>query len=459
MRVKQSRVGWRACRSVDCNTKASRRYRKLYEIALVIMAAHRAAYASARDNRRIRDIIAASDKGMYGMESGVRLRNRCAIVGVGNSALGRVPGMDSLALLEQASWRTVADAGLSISDIDGLVSHGPGDIYSHHQRIGERLGINARFSTSVDNGGASQVLAVALAVMAIDAGLCSTVLCGYGRNGWSRTNANSTAKTSLSLIPQEHLPHEFGPEYGYFGAVASHGLGAQRHMHEYGTKREHFAHVAISFREHALRNPEASMKKPLTLEDYFAARMIAEPYGVFDCSLISDGAGAVIVTSAERARDLKAKPVYIRGFGSFNNLRGWTKDRNMVETATKQSGEAAYRMAGIGPRDIDTAQLYDCFTGMVVTQFEDYGFCAKGEGGPFAASGALRLEGALPTNTSGGQLSEAHVEGMLQIVEGVRQLRHTHPKDRQVADASIALVSGHGGNAVCHSTLILGAQT
>jgi acetyl-CoA acetyltransferase len=392
-------------------------------------------------------------------EGDSRLRDKYAIAGVGHSALGRVPGMDSLALLEQAAWRAVADAGLKMTDVDGLVSHSPGDIYSHHQRIGERLGINARFSTSVDNGGASQVLAVALAVMAIDAGLCSTVLCGYGRNSWGRTHASSDAKTKLALIPQEQLPKEFGPEYGYYGAVASHGLGAQRHMHDYGTTREHFAHVAISFREHALRNPAAMMKKPLTLDDYFAARMIAEPYGVYDCSLLSDGAGAVIVTSAERARDLPQPPVYVKGFGSFNNLRGWTKDRNMVETATKGSGEAAYRMAGVGPRDIDTAQLYDCFTGMVVTQLEDYGFCAKGEGGPFAASGALRLAGQLPTNTSGGQLSEAHVEGMLQIVEGVRQLRHTYPKERQVEGATTALVSGHGGNAVCHSTLILGSQT
>ena len=387
------------------------------------------------------------------------LRNRCAIVGVGNSTLGRVPGKDALALLEQASWRAVADAGLKMADIDGVITHSPGDIYSHHQRIGERLGINARFSTSVDNGGASQVLAVALAVMAIDAGLCDAVLCGYGRKGWSRMNANEQAKTSLALIPQESLPREFGPEYGYYGAVALHGLGARRHMHEYGTTREHFAHVAISFREHALRNSEATMKKPLTLDDYFAARMIADPYGLYDCSLLSDGAGAVIVTSAERVRDLKELPVYIKGFGSFNNLRGWTKDRNMIETAARVSGDTAYRMAGVGPSDIDTAQLYDCFTGMVITQFEDYGFCAKGEGGPYAASGALRLDGRLPTNTSGGQLSEAHVEGMLQIIEGVRQLRRSYPKERQIEGAETALISGHGGNAVCHSTLILGSQT
>lgn len=391
-------------------------------------------------------------------EAGARLRNRCIIAGVGNSQLGRVPDLDSLGLLEQAVRRAVDDAGLKLSNIDGIVSHSPGDIYAHHQRLGERLGINARFSTTVDNGGASQVLAVALAVMAIDAGLCSTVVCGYGRNGWSRTHANNEARLKNELLPLEHLAHEFGPEYGYYGAVASHGLGARRHMHEYGTKREHFAEVAISFREHATRNPDATMRKPLTLEEYLAARIIVDPYSLYDCSLVSDGAGAVIVAGVERARDFMSVPVFIRGFGMFNNLSGWTKDRNMIETAAKASGEAAFRMAGVGPDDIDTTQLYDCFTGMVITQLEDYGFCAKGEGGPFAASGALRLGGRLPTNTSGGQLSEAHVEGMLQIVEGVRQLRHTYPRERQVVDAEIALISGHGGNAVCHSTLILGSQ-
>jgi acetyl-CoA acetyltransferase len=393
------------------------------------------------------------------IEPNRRLRDRCAIVGAGNSVLGRVPDMDALALLEQACWRAALDAGLTMSDIDGIITHGPGGIYTHHQRIGERLGINAQFSTSIDNGGASQVLAVALAVMAIEAGLCSTVICGYGRNGWSRTRQSRESKAAGSLIPQDQIALEFGPEYGYSGAVSAHALGAQRHMHEYGTTREHFAHVAISFREHALRNPDAMMKKPITLDDYFEAPLIAAPYGLFDCSLVSDGAGAVIVTTTERALDLKAKPVLIKGFGSFNNLRGWIKDRNMIDTSAKVSGEKAFRMAGLGPEEIDTAQFYDCFTGMVIAQLEDYGFCAKGEGGPFAASGALRLGGRLPSNTSGGQLSEAHVEGMLQIVEGVRQLRGDHPKERRVKGAETALISGHGGNTICHATLILGAQS
>jgi acetyl-CoA acetyltransferase len=256
--------------------------------------------------------------------------------------------------------------------------------------------------------------------------------------------------------PASQRAQEFGPEYGYFGAVAAHAFGATRHMHLYGTTRDQFGEIAVAFREHALRNPDAQIKKPLSITQYHQAQQIVSPFGLFDCSLRSDGAGAVIVTSRERARDLCQPPVSIKGFGSFNNLTGWFAGDNMVVTAAKQSGESAYKMAGIGPADVDTAQLYDCFTYMVVAQLEDYGFCKKGEGGLYAASGALRMGGQLPTNTSGGQLSEAHVEGMLQVVEGVRQLRHTYPKERQVQDAEIALVSGHGGNQVCHSTLILG---
>jgi acetyl-CoA acetyltransferase len=297
---------------------------------------------------------------------------------------------------------------------------------------------------------------VALASMAIKAGLASTVICGYGRDAWSRTHSSEEARVRNETRPESLRAQEFGPEYGYFGAVAAHAFGATRHMHLYGTTREHFGAVAVAFREHALRNPDAQMKKPLSIAQYHEAQPIVAPFGLFDCSLRSDAAGAVIVTSRERARDLRQPPVSIKGFGSYNNLTGWFSADNMVTTAAKESGEAAYKMAGIGPADVSCAQLYDCFTYMVVAQLEDYGFCKKGEGGPFAASGALRIDGRLPTNTSGGQLSEAHAEGMLQVVEGVRQMRHTYPAERQVKGAEIALISGHGGNQVCHSTLILG---
>jgi acetyl-CoA acetyltransferase len=391
-----------------------------------------------------------------GVEASRELRDYCSVVGTATSRLGRVPGVSSLDLLVEAIRNAVEDAGLKASDIDGVICRGPDESYSHHQMVAERLGVNARFSTTLTNGGASQILAIAIATMAIRFGLANTIVCGFGRDTWSRTHATEEARVRNETRPASLLPREFGPEYGYFGATAAHAFGATRHMHLYGTTRDDFGAIATAFREHALRNPDAQMKKPLSMEDYHAGRMIVAPFGMFDCSLRSDAAGAVIVTRSDRARDMRRPPVLIKGFGTHNNTRGWFNDDNMVITAAKQSGEAAYRMAGLGPSDVDTAQIYDCFTYMVLTQLEDYGFCKKGEGGGFVSSGALRLGGALPCNTSGGQLSESHAEGMLQIVEGVRQLRHLYPAERQVKDAEIALISGHGGNQVCHSTLILG---
>ena len=389
------------------------------------------------------------------IETSVQYRDRCSIVGVGHSRLGRVPGVSALDLQIEAITHALDDAGLAPSDIDGLLCRGPQDIYCHHQLVGARLGINARFSTSVDSGGASQALSVALAVMAIQAGMATTVVVGFGGDAWSSTHASDAARLANDTHGGKR-PKEFGLEYGYTGAVAAHAFGAQRHMDLYGTTREHFCEIALVCRENALRNPDAQMKKPFTREDYFAARMVVAPFGLFDCSLRSDGAAAVIVTSTERARDLRQPPVLIKGYGSHNNTRGWFADDNMVHTAAGPSGAAAYRMAGLGPKDIDVAQIYDCFTYMVLTELEDYGFCKKGEGGDFVASGALRMGGELPCNTAGGLLSEGHVDGMLHICEGARQLRHTYSPTRQVKNAEIALVSGHGGNQVCHASLILG---
>jgi acetyl-CoA acetyltransferase len=391
------------------------------------------------------------------VEPSTHLRDRCAIVGTATSKLGKVPGVSAIGLLEEAMAGALDDAGLTTKDVDGLLVRGPDEIYTFHQVVGERLGIDARFSTTLTNGGASQVMGVALAAMAIDAGLASTIIVGYGRDNWSRVHANKETHLMSSGRPQQMYGVEFGPELGYYGAIAAHAFGATRHMHEYGTTRDQFGAISVAFREHALRNPDAVMKKPLTLEDYHAGRMIVAPFGLFDCSLQTDAAGAVVVTSAERAKDLKQRPVLIKGFGTHNNISGWFNNDNLTHTGAIEAGKTAYAMAGLGPKDIDFAQIYDCFTYMVLVQLEDYGFCEKGEGGAFVASGALTLDGAMPTNTSGGQLSEAHVEGMLQIVEGVRQLQGKYGPDRQVKDAEIGLISGHGGNTVCESTLILGS--
>lgn len=377
-----------------------------------------------------------------------------AIVGAAHSRIGEVPGCSSLSLMADAAVGAVTDAGLSASDIDGLVIRGPDDEYCFHQQVGERLGLDVSFGTAPDNAGASQALSVVLAAMAIEAGLATTILCGYARDAWSRTRRPGSRAGRMDQSTHSRR-REWRDSFGYFGEPATHALGAQRHMSLYGTTKEQLGHVAVTQREHAARNPHAQMRTPLTIDDYLGARLVAEPFGVYDCSLRTDAGAAVVVTSLERARDLPHTPVIVRGFGSRNNLTGWTSGDHMTETAARQSGERAYQMAGVTPADIDVAQLYDCFTYMVLAQIEDYGFCAKGEGGPFIEAGALKLDGAIPTNTSGGQLSEGHVEGMLQIVEGVRQLRHEYPAGRQVPDAQLALVSGHGGNTVCHTTLIL----
>ena len=386
------------------------------------------------------------------------LRGKYAIAGAGQSRIGQLPGCSAIGLFTEAVANAIEDAGINKREIDGLITRGPDDVYCHHQRVGQALGLNVSFSTTLDNGGASQCMAVGMACMAIEAGLCSTVVCGYGRDSWSRTRSPE-AKMRVALVPQAQQAKEFGPEFGFFGAAAMHALGARRHMHEFGTTREQFGAIALAFRDHATRNPNAQMREPINMDQYLSARWIVEPFGLFDCSQVTDGAGAVIVTSAERARNLRRAPVYVLASASANNLRGWFDDDHMTRTAAARSGKVAYDMAGIAPGDVDTAQLYDCFTYMALVQLEDYRFCQKGEGGPFAASGAMRLGGALPCNTSGGQLSEGHVEGMLQIVEAVRQLRHEYAADRQVRDAEIALISGHGGNTVCHSTLILGRSS
>lgn len=377
-----------------------------------------------------------------------------AIVGAAHSRIGEVPGFTSLGLMVDAAVGAVTDAGLAPSDIDGVLVRGPDDEYCFHQQLGERLGLDVAWATTLDNGGASQTLSVVLAALAIEAGLATTVLCGYARDAWSRTRRSGSRSGRMNQSTHRRR-REWRDSFGYFGEPATHALGARRHMSLFGTTKEQLGHVAVAQREHATRNPHAQMRTPLTMADYLGARLVAEPFGVFDCSLRTDAGAAVVVTTTERARDLPHTPVIVRGFGSHNNLSGWTSGEHMVETAARQSGERAYRMADVAPADINVAQLYDCFTYMVLAQIEDYGFCAKGEGGQFIASGALRLDGAIPTNTSGGQLSEGHVEGMLQIVEGVRQLRHEYPVDRQVPDAQLALVSGHGGNTVCHTTLIL----
>ena len=293
--------------------------------------------------------------------------------------------------------------------------------------------------------------------MAIKAGMATTVICGYGRDSWSRTHSSEEARVKNQTTPDDQLPKEFAPEYGYFGAVAAHAFGATRHMHLYGTTRDQFGDIAVAFREHALRNPDAQMKKPLTKAQYHEAPQIVSPFGLYDCSLRSDGAGAVIVTSQ------RTRPRPQAAAGADQGVRQLQQSARLVQRrqhgGDSREEERRDRLQHGGPRpgrcrlraDLRLLHLHGAHAARGLRLLQE----GRGRR-PFVASGALRMDGRLPTNTSGGQLSEAHVEGMLQVVEGARQMRHTYPAERQVKDAEIALVSGHGGNQVCHSTLILG---
>jgi acetyl-CoA acetyltransferase len=379
---------------------------------------------------------------------------RFAIIGVGATTVGQAPlHVSSARMFCDAAIAAIADAGIDKAEIDGVVTHGVEDDRLHHQRMAGLLGLRADFSTSHDNGGASQVTSIITACLAIEAGLCSTVLCGYAADYSARIRRAGTQQ-SVSIVPEHLLAEEFRYEFGYFGEMATYSFGAQRHMHLYGTTREELAEVAITQRNYARANPQAQFRTPITRDDYFKSPRIVDPFGRLDCCPVSDGGGAVIVTRADR--DLPKSAAHILGYAIANNVSGLMADDNMIVTGGARASKRAYRMAGVMPADVDVAQFYDTTTSQVVIQLEDYGFCAKGEGGPFVASGAIGPRGSIPTNTAGGLLSEGHTAGMLHIVEAVRQVRQSLPPDRQIPGAEIAVVSGNGGNTVCHGALVLG---
>lgn len=369
------------------------------------------------------------------------------IVGVGHTALAARLGRPAWALQAEAVRAAVADAGLAPRDVDGLIteagySQGAFEgITPHFLRLGAMLGMDPRYTYSEVIGGASSVAMVQRAAMAIAAGLASTCVCVFG-------DAPSTAKGTWSYGRGEDAA------FGLFGAAGIHALAARRHMAMYGTRPEHLGEVAVTFRRHAGLTPHAQQRVPLSLGDYLASAYVVEPLRLADCCLISDGAGAVVVTSAERARDLRHPGVRIAGFGQAHALTSFARDDYLTALPAREAGRIAFAMAGVTPADIDVAQLYDCFTIVVLMQLEDYGFCAKGEGGPFVAGGALGLGGRLPTNTAGGLLSEGFGGGIFHLIEAVRQLRGQGGA-RQVEGAQIALVSGHGLGMNTHATVIL----
>lgn len=382
------------------------------------------------------------------------LRGRAAIAGVATFGCGEAPGFTDMELLARAARAAIADAGLTLADIDGLCTASASSTM-WPMPVVEYLGIRPAYIDGTMLGGSSFIAHLLPAMRAIEAGQCSAVLVCYG-------SAQRTAKFGRREIvaARRYLdPQPYEYPYDPMLPPSAYALAASRHMHEFGTRREHLAAVAVAARAWAGLNPEAFMRGPLTIDDVLGARMISDPLSVRDCCLVTDGGGAYVLVSAERARDLPQTPVYVLGNGTAVYNRQISAMPDLTTTAAALSGRRAYAMAGIGADQIDVVQLYDAFTINTILFLEDLGFCAKGEGGPFVASGAIAPGGRLPVNTNGGGLSCVHpgMYGIFALIEAVRQLRG-QAGDRQVKGATTALAHGNGGTLSSQATAILGLE-
>jgi acetyl-CoA acetyltransferase len=378
-----------------------------------------------------------------------RLSGKVAIVGVGASAQGTVPGSTALSLAIDAFKDALDDAGLKKSDIDGLLTM-PGmtspEEAMNYLRLAETLGIDPRYTGSLVMGGGTAGALVQAAVMAIDAGLATTVACVMG----------DAAKTGNFRFAMTGGWGDSWSTWGMFSAAANSAMSAQRHMALYGTTSRQLAQVAVACRKHASMNPKAVMRKPITIEDHQNSRWIVEPFRLLDCCLICDGGVCIIVTSAERARDMRQKPVHIAGMGQACSSGTLENENWWYVPHQKRAIDDAYAMASMSHRDVDVAQLYDNFTMSAILWLEHAGFCGVGEGGAFVENGRIQLGGDLPVNTAGGNLSESYMEGWLHIVEGVRQMRGACG-ERQVKDAEVCLVTGRGLNLNIANGMLLTA--
>jgi acetyl-CoA acetyltransferase len=376
-------------------------------------------------------------------------RAGAAIVGAAESDLGQVAdGMSPLDLMAQGTQRALADCGLALKDVDGLFCATAQSRLSV-LAFAEYLGVQPAFLDSTIVGGSSFEYHVAHAAAAIGLGLCNVAVVAYG------STQRSIGRRQASM--REINPYEtpFRP----FMPSSAYALAASRHMHQYGTTREQLAAVAVAAREWALLNPVAWEKKPLTVEGVLNARMVSYPFTVRDICLVTDGGGAIVMTSAERARSLKKPPVYVLGCGQSVTHNAISSMPDLTVTGAVASGKEAYAMAKLGPADVDAVELYDAFTLNTMLFLEDLGFCKKGEGGAFVADGRIAPKGALPVNTNGGGLSYCHpgMYGLFVLIEAVRQLRGECGV-RQVKDCEVAIAHGNGGVLSSQSTVILGSQ-
>lgn len=375
-------------------------------------------------------------------------RGAAAIVGVAESDLGEVAdGLTPIDLMAQGVTRALDDCGLGLQDVDAVFA-ASGQSRLATLALCEYLRLHPRHQDATLIGGASFMSHVAHAHAMLQAGLCEVAVIAYG-------------STQRSAGRKNVAPREFNPYETPFRPVlpaSAYALAASRHFHEFGTTREQLAEVAVAARRWALLNPQAWEKAPLTVAEVLASRMVSHPLTVRDCCLVTDGGGAIVMTSAERAKSLRKPPAYVLGTGECLSHLTISNMADLTVTGARESGQQAYAMAGLAPRDIDAVEVYDAFTITTLLFLEDLGFCPKGEGGRFVASGAIAPGGALPVNTNGGGLSYCHpgMYGLFLLIEATRQIRGECGV-RQVRGCNTAIAHGNGGVLSAQSTVILGS--
>lgn len=373
------------------------------------------------------------------------MRGKAVIAGIGHTAFGKHPGRDTVALNVEACRKALEDAQVSKDAVDAVFVKTPTSQRElmYGQKLAEALGVQPRMGCALDQGGAANITGIMLAVLAIEAGQCEVALCCY---------ADNPRSGSRQVYAR---PRGDDAAYGWFSTAAGYAMIHQAYAQRYKPPPEAFGAVAVACRANGAANPHAQLRKAITMDEYLAAPWVVEPLRRDDCCLVSDGAAAVVIMSAKRARELGVPaPVPILGFGQGQTSWEIALRPDLTTTEAKRAAATAFAMAGIRPQDVDVAQIYDCFTVTVLMTLEDYGFCPPGGAAEFVRDGRIAIGGDLPVNTSGGLLSETGMPGLQLVLEGVRQIRGTAVS--QVKGADVALVTNQGGTMHTHATLILG---
>ncbi|MET0170442.1 MAG: thiolase family protein [Aliihoeflea sp.] len=376
---------------------------------------------------------------------GANLSGKAVIAGIGATRFGALPGRTTISMNVEAIRKALNDAGIEKDAVDALYVKCPTSKFEmmYGQKIAEAIGLQPRIGGVWDSGGSSNVIMISQAIMAIEAGQCEIAVVTFADNPKSGSAAGYSYPRGEDAL------------YGWFAVLSSYAMIARRHMGELGTPREALGAVAVAARRHGAQNPNAQLRKPLALDEYMDMPPMVAPFCRDDCTLVSDGAAAVVVMSTERARKMGVpKPVPVLGFGFGQTSWDVTQRPDMTSTQAKVAGETAFKMAGLKPKDMDVAQIYDCFTITALMTLEDYGFARKGQVADFVKGGNIEIGGELPMNTSGGLLSETGMPGMQLIHEGVRQMRGDAAL--QVKDAKHCIISNQGGVMHTHAALILG---